>query len=181
MYKKYQLTKGDNIKKTVKNSLLVAGAVSALGVSSLMGLQAVSAQSDNAGPGGLIDAIANKFNLNKDEVKTVFDTFRDERHQEMEQKRSERLQALVDDGTITAEQKSAIEAKHEEMESERESHKNSFKDMTAAERKAEMQEHKSELEAWAKENDLDLSRLKGVLGGPRGGHGGPAGQRHGRM
>lgn len=171
--------KGGFIKRTLKNSLVVAGAVSALGVSSLMGLQAVSAQSDQSGSSGLIEKIASKFNLNKDEVKTVFDQYREARHEEMEKERSERLQALVDDGTITAEQKAAIEAKHDEMEKERESNKDSFKDMTAAERKAEMQKHKDELEAWAKENNLDLSKLDGVLGGPGKGPGGH-GEMHGQ-
>ena len=89
----------------------------------------------------------------------------------MEADQSERLQKLVDNGTITSQQKTAIEVKLKEMKKEREAHKANFKEKTAAERKAEMQKHRSELEAWAKAQKLDLSKLKEVLGMRHGGPG----------
>lgn len=100
-----------------------------------------------------------------------------EHEAEREQKVAERLQALVDDGTITSDQKAAIEAKLAELKEERESNRGEMKDLTPEERKAKHEERRTELESWASEQGLDLSDLKGIfMGGPKGGRG-PHGMR----
>lgn len=106
-------------------------------------------------------------------MQKVFDEQHEARKAEHDAKRAERLQSLVDDGTITAEQKTAIEAKIEELSKNREANRDSFKDLSQEERKAKMDEERESLEAWAEEQGLDLSKLKGVFMGGRGKHMGP--------
>lgn len=147
--------------------------MAAIGVSGLVGVGVVSAQPAN-GRSSLVDAVASKFNLNKSDVQKVFDENKAQHQAEHQQKVSDRLQKLVDDGTITASQKTAIEAKLKDFRASREADMSSMKDLTPAERKAKMEAHKTELESWAKAQGLDLSRLKGVFGGPgHRGHMGP--------
>lgn len=128
----------------------------------------VSAATSNGNGNDLAEKIATKFNLNKDEVKQVFEEEHTARRAEHEKRVSERLQKLVDEGTITAEQKTAIEAKLKELQANREEHHEEMENLSDDERKAKLEEKRTELENWAKEQGLDLSKLKGVFGGPRG-------------
>jgi len=156
--------------------LIVAGAVTAVGVSSLAGFSAVSAQS-STGTDNLIDKIATKFNLNKADVQKLFDEDRTAHEAQQAKQQSARLQKLVDAGTITAQQKTVIEAKVAELKAQREANRDSMKDLTGDQRKAKMDEERASLEAWAKQQGLDLTKLKGVfmggMGGPGGRHGMP--------
>lgn len=134
---------------------------------------AVSAQSAG-NRSSLVDAITSKFNLNKSDVQKVFDQNRAQNQAEHQQKVSDRLQKLVDNGTITASQKTAIEAKLKDLQASHAANMSSMNDLTPAERKAKMDTQKTELESWAKVQGLDLSKLKGVFGGPgHRGHMGP--------
>lgn len=156
------------MKQSVKNSLLIAAAVSGVGISSLVGAGLVSAQSEKAN-NPLVDAISTKFHLNKDEVQKVFDDERAQHEAEHQKVVASRLQKLVDEGTITATQRAAIESKLVELRADQDSHKDESKDLTPAERKVKMQAKKAELDAWAKAQGLDLSKLRGVFmfGAPR--------------
>ncbi len=92
------------------------------------------------------------------------------------------MQKLVDKGTITAEQKTAIEAKLEELHTKREAEHESMKDLTPAERKAKRKQNKAEMEAWAKQEGIDLAKLKGVFmghHGPRMHNGGDGSEQNG--
>ena len=164
--------------KKIHKGFVAAAAFATIGTAGLVGAQATHAASDTGSKSdpmsSLVDKLVSKFNLNKSDVQKVIDENRSEMDTKREARLSTRLQKLVDDGTITATQKTAIEAKLKELKSERESNKGSMKDMTDTERKAKMDTKKSELEAWAKENGLDLTKLRGIfMGGGRGGHGGP--------
>lgn len=136
-----------------------------------------SAATGTTTQGNLVDKIASKFNISKDDVQKVFDEDRAAHEAEHDKEVSDRLQKLVTDGTITAAQKTAIEAKIKEMKADREANRDAMKNLSETERKAKMDEKRSALEAWAKEQGLDLSKLKGVFGGPHGhgNHGGPEG------
>lgn len=166
---------------SLKKPLLVAGIVSTVGVGALFGGAVANAESGSGSTSdpmsSLVDKLASTFKLDKAKVQEVFDAQRSEMDAKRDANVKERLQALVDDQTITAAQKSAIEAKIAEMKKDREANKESLKDMTDEERKSKMDEKRTELESWAEEQGLDLSKLKGVFGGPggRGGHGGPRG------
>lgn len=119
----------------------------------------------------LVTKIADKFNVDKAEVQKVFD----ENHKEMQAKHEEkyvaRLDQLVKDGTITAEQKTLLLNKHKELLSQMESNKDKFKDLTPEERKAQMDKHRTEIEAWAKENGVDAKYLMMKMGHGKGGPG----------
>lgn len=159
----------------MKNRILIAGTATAIGLSGVAGIGAVSAQNDSATGdpmSGLVDKLVSKFNLDKEEVQSVFNEAREEHEAQREKQQGEHLQALVDDGTITEAQKTAIEAKIKEMKEEREANKDSFKDLSGDERRAKMEEKRTELESWAQEQGLDLSKLRGILMGGRG-PGGP--------
>lgn len=78
----------------------------------------VSAQSTNQY--SIIQRIAAKFGLKEADVKTVFESEREERQKEMQQRFENRLTQAVQDKKITESQKAAILKKHQEMQTERE-------------------------------------------------------------
>lgn len=164
--------------KTLTKSLIAAGIVATAGAGGLVTANIASAETSSlktdTSMSSLIDKISSTFNVDKSKVQALFDEEKNSREAEREKMQTERLQKLVDDGTITAAQKSAIVKKIAEMKTERESSREEMKNLTDEERKEKMDEKKTELESWAKEQGLDLAKLKGVLGG---GHGGPGGPR----
>lgn len=107
----------------------------------------------------LVQKIASKFNLNKDDVQKVFEEDRQEHHVQMQKDFEDRMSQLVKDGKITEEQKTKILAKFKEMEASHEAEMDQMKSMTREERQAKMKAHKDELEKWAKDNGIDLSVL----------------------
>jgi TolA-binding protein len=156
-------------------SLVVAGIVGAIGTSAFLSASSANAESGSetsSGPmSSLIDRIASTFNIDKSKLQTLFDDEKEIRESERTSERSERLQALVDDGTISATQKSAIEAKIDEMKNERETNRDDLKNLSEDERREKMEEKRSELEAWANSQNLNLNDLRGILGGGPGGFG----------
>lgn len=157
--------------KTLTKSLIVASVIGTVGAGGLAtaGIASAESASGSADPmTGLVDKIASTFNLDKAKVQEVFDEQRETREQERQKKVGERLQALVENKTITNEQKSAIETKLAEMKKEREANKERFKDMTHSERKEHMEDERTELEDWADSQGIDLTKLDGVFKGPRG-------------
>ena len=153
----------------IKKSLIVAGATLAVGTSVLGGIGAVSAASSTTGPDTLVEKIASKFNLNKDEVKAVFDENRTEMEASHKAKVEEKLTQAVTDGKITEDQKAKIIAKAEELKTQRDAERDSMKDKTDEERKALMEQHRTELEKWATDNGIPTEYLR--FAGPGGGHG----------
>jgi hypothetical protein len=130
----------------VRKSLAVAGVMAAAGLTSFGALGIASAQTDSSGSDSLIDKLASRFNLNKSEVQAVFDEEKAARQAEHKADMSDRLQGLVDDGKITAEQKTLIENKIGEV-------------------RAAMEAERSSLETWADQNGIDLKYLKAGMHG----------------
>lgn len=126
----------------------------------------VSAQ-DTSGPDSLITAIAQKFNLNEADVKTVFEEQREKHHTQMKANLEQKLTQAVTDGKITEAQKQAILIKLSEIH-ENKPNFEEFKNLTEEQRKANMEEKKAEMENWAKENGLTLELFHEIIGGPRG-------------
>ncbi len=159
----------------LSKSMLAAGVVTTIAAASVVGIGAASAQSNS--DDSIVDKIAAKFSLNRDEVQSVFD----EKHEEIEAKRDEkqatRLQELVDNGTITAEQKTALQAKLDEMEAKRDALRD--QDLSREEIRAQMETVSTEFEAWATEQGIDLKAIRpvGMSMGMHMGHGG----HHGEM
>lgn len=160
--------------KSLTKSLIVATIVGAVGTGTVATGAIANAESGTTTGtdpmSSLVDKIASTFNLDKTKVQEVFDEQRSEMETKREAEVETKLQTLVNNGTITAEQKTAIKAKMAEMKAERESNKDDFKDMTEEERKAAMDKKKTELETWAKEQGIDLTKLTGIFRGPGGGH-----------
>ena len=111
--------------------------------------------------------------MNKDDVQSVFDENRAEHQQERKAKLENRLTKAVQNGKLTEDQKAKILAKIDENKAFFES----LKDMEPAERKTALDNHKKEMEAWAKENGI---HNKWTMPG-RGRHHGPEFGEHGPM
>jgi hypothetical protein len=154
----------------IKKPLLIAGAVATLGVASTAaGVQAVT--NTGSDQSGIVDKIAQKFNLNKDEVQKVFDEDRATHEAQHQSRMEERLSQAVKDGKLTEDQKTKILAKLTELKASMESERENFKNMTDEERKTHMEQKRTELETWAKENNIPTDYLHFI--GHGGGPGGP--------
>lgn len=153
----------------VKKLALISGSLAAVGIASLVGVGAVSAQSATGQDDGIVSKIAQKFNLSKDEVQQVFDENRTEHEKEREAELKAKLDQAVTDGKITADQEAKLLAKLAEMKTVR----SDFKNMTDAEREAvrtQMKAKRTAFEAWLKENNIPTDLVP--QGGPKG-PGGP--------
>lgn len=145
----------------IKKSLLVAGAVTTMTAAGITGMGVASAATSGAGPDGdskssLVDKLASKFNLNKDDVQAVFDEERAERQAKHGLKIEERLTQAVADGKITEDQKDKILAKMKELKAQRESNRDKFMDMTDDERHEAIKSEAESLKTWADENDIPM-------------------------
>lgn len=134
----------------------------------------------------LVNKLATRFSLKEGDVQAVFDEDRTERRQEMQLRMetvlNDRLDAAVSIGKITKEQKSLILAKHEELQKQRETDRESWQSKTPEERRTAMLELRTELEAWAKENNIDAAYIMGEGRGMMDrGDGMGWGGRHGGM
>lgn len=129
------------------------------------------------GTQSLADTIAQKFNLNKADVQKVIDEHHDSMKEAHEQRYEAMLQRAVDDKKLTSEQRDKILAKHKELVAQMQANRDSFRDKTPDERKAEIDKVKGEIEQWEKDNNIPAGYLepKGRGGGPHGhgmmGHG----------
>ena len=154
-----------------KSIILASLAVPAIAVTMYLGAGMASAE---GGGEGLAARIAAKFNLNQAEVEQVFDQYHDERNAERQQDIADRLQEKVDNGAITAEQKTLIENKLQEMETAREELRD--QDLSREEMQTKMKAMREELKTWTESNGLELEDVMpfGMGKGP-GGPGGPKG------
>ena len=116
---------------------------------------------DGANHDTLIQRLVQKFGLNTADVQGVFDTVRSERQAEMQNKMTERLDALVKEGKITEAQKKLIVAKHAELQAQREKDMVAMKDLTPEARREKMEERRVSLETWAQQNSIDPQYVVG--------------------
>lgn len=124
----------------------------------------VSAQ-DTTGPNSLVAAIAQKFNLNQSDVQSVFDEQRSKHEEQRKASLEKKLTQAVTDGKINEAQKQAILAKLTEMKNNHPSPED-FKNLTEDQRKAKMEQKRTEMENWAKQNGLTLETLNSLIGHP---------------
>lgn len=132
----------------------------------------MSAQGQNGNQGSMVDRIATKFNLKKEDVQKVFE----EQHVANQAQRQKDMQSKIDqavkDGKITQAQADKLAAKHKEMAEYMES----LKDKTPEERRTAMKAKQTEMRKWMTDNNIPAG-LMGPRGGERGmrgqmGHGG---------
>lgn len=148
-------------KQAIIASIATAGVAASVLVGGVTFAQ-TTAQGSNP-TANLAQAIASKFNLNKDDVAKVIE----EQHQtEM----NDRLTQAVKDGKLTEDQKNKIIAKQAEIKPKLDAAR---AETDETKRKAAMDAIHTEMQQWAKDNNIP----KGFgMMGPRGhGHGGPGG------
>ena len=126
----------------------------------------------------MISRLAERFNLNQDELTSFFEESRQERQAEMQGNFETMLDSAVANGELTTEQKDLILKKHEEMRAEREANRGEQAQERGENREAhrdEMETKRAELEAWAEENGIDFKYFaqnqKGEAFSRRGGRG----------
>lgn len=110
---------------------------------------------------GLVKFIADKFNLDQEQVKSAINEYQASHQAEMQKKREiemkSRLDQLVKDGKITQEQETAIIA---EMKVLQDKYKVGTKDsMSPQDHKAQFDAMREEIQAWSKEHNIDAKYL----------------------
>lgn len=159
----------------IKKSLMIAGAVASIGLAgATAGVNAVNAETAT-GSDGLVDKIAQKFNLDKNEVQKVFEEEHKERKAEHKAKLEEKLSAAVSEGKLTEDQKSKILAKMQELEQNRPD-KAEMQNKTPEERRTLMEQHHADIEKWAEDNGIPKEYMPFKVMIHRGGPG-PGGER----
>lgn len=157
--------------------VIIASSITALGVTGLAGGAVFATANSTSGTdpmSGLVSAIATKFNLKKDDVQKVFDEQRTQMETQREQEVKDQVAQLVKDGKLTQAQADKINAKRAELVKEREANRTSEQNLTDAQRKTKMEERKTALDTWLKDNNID-SQYAYLLMGGHGGRGGPDG------
>ncbi|MCX8008770.1 MAG: hypothetical protein N3A54_03625 [Patescibacteria group bacterium] len=109
----------------------------------------------------LIQKIADKFRLNKNDVQAVFDEHHKEMRAVMFARWEEKLSQLVNEGKITQAQKTLILNKMKELAEKREANKTAWQNKTREEIREQMRKEREELEQWAKNNGIDPQYLIG--------------------
>jgi hypothetical protein len=157
--------------------VIIASSIAALGVTGLAGGAVFATANSTSGTdpmSGLVSAIATKFNLKKDNVQKVFDEQRTQMETQREQEVKDQVAQLVEDGKLTQAQADKINAKRAELVKEREANRTSEQNLTDAQRKTKMEERKTALDTWFKDNNIDSQYVYLLMGG-HGGRGGPDG------
>jgi vacuolar-type H+-ATPase subunit I/STV1 len=157
--------------------IIIASSIAALGVTGLAGGAVFATANSTSGTdpmSGLVSAIATKFNLKKDNVQKVFDEQRTQMETQREQEVKDQVAQLVKDGKLTQAQADKINAKRAELVKEREANRTSEQNLTDAQRKTKMEERKTALDTWFKDNNIDSQYVYLLMGG-HGGRGGPDG------
>jgi len=115
----------------------------------------------------LVERLAERFGLDKDEIMDFLEQLKDEKSLEMEERFQDRLDELVENGDITSSQEEAILEKKEELEA----FKEYMEDMTVSEAREALKDLREDLKDWAEENDLELKYLfpRAAKRGERGG------------
>lgn len=158
-----------------KQAKIIAATTFLLGVFAVggMGLAYADTSVTKTDPMTTLSArLAQKFNLNADEVKAVVDGVFEEEHKKMEaqwtQNNAEKISKAVSDGTITKTQADLLTAKIAEIAARRDSDRASFAGLTDAERKTKMDAYRTELDAWMKSNNIPTQFAAPLFGKGRG-------------
>ena len=143
-----------------KKMLLTVVGVSVLSGGLVVATSAFAQTNPQSTVPSLAQEIATKFNLNPSDVQTVFTQHRQEMQSKMESNYETYLTNLVSTGKITQEQEQLILAEHKQLQSQMQNDFKNFKTMTPAERQAQMQSLKQEVQDWAKQNNISVQYLR---------------------
>lgn len=155
--------------KTSARVKVIVGIAVVVSLSLMVGgytVYAASTDSSQSFP-PVIEKLVKAFNLDRGKVATVLGEYQQEQKADHKARLEEKLNQDVKDGTITAKQKDAILKKMDEMTANFEK----FKDLSPEERRTAMEKQRTELQTWAKENGIDLTKIRFGFGFGRRGHG----------
>lgn len=148
-----------------KRILVPALIVAALGAGAIFKVSLTEAAANPRTD--MIQYLAQKLGLDQSKVQSAFDSYHSEqraaRQQQMTDRLTTYLDGLVKQGKITEAQKTAILAKHSELQQIHETTDWSTK--TPEERRTAMEKQRADLEAWAKKEGIDISFLQFGFGG----------------
>lgn len=152
-----------------KKSIAVITAATIIGVGTI-GVTSTFAQGKtNTNPmDTLVQKIATKFHLKQSDVQAVFDEVRTERQVSMQKANDDRQSQLVKDRKITNAQKQLILQKQKEMQAEREKNEGGRRNLTPDEKRSQMDARRTELEKWAKQNNINIQYIMPQDGRGRG-------------
>ncbi|MDA3814776.1 MAG: hypothetical protein PF549_00205 [Patescibacteria group bacterium] len=156
-----------SISKKVIIPSLILGAMFYVGA---YGVGTTLASENENGQDTIVQRIAERFNLNTNEVQEVFNENQENRQAEMQERQEERLAQAVSEGKLSEEQKELLLSKMEENRAERGENRETFRGMTYEEKMNEREEHQEEMQGWMEENGVDHDDLMGTDFGMRGGH-----------
>lgn len=138
------------IHKVILSGAAIATATAGITASALA---ATNTTPTNNGPqSSLVQKIADTFHLNKADVQKVFDDNRQQHQQDRQQKIKDRLDQAVKDGKITQDQETKLLDELQTLQ-------NQIKNENTADRRANRQQLRTQLEQWAKDNGIDLSQI----------------------
>lgn len=142
----------------------------------VLGVSQAHAQTSQNPFSGLVQMIAQKFGLDQNQVQSAVNQYQQQQRQNMQQnlqqRQEDRLNKLVQDGKINADQKQAILNELAALKSKY--NPANFKNMTADQRKQQFQAQQAEIKAWAQSQNIDLSYIMSGfgMGGMKGFRGG---------
>ena len=117
----------------------------------------------------LVNAIAQKFNLNTNDVQAVFDQqhtqMRVQRQGEMDQKFADKLAKAVTDGKLTQAQANLVISKRAELKAQM----IDLKDKTKEEIQTIRKTHMDSLKQWASDNNIPINYIQLGFGGQKKG------------
>ena len=134
--------------KFILGTTIVCGSIAGLGL-----IMSPTYAEDTQTYPAIVENVATKFNLDRDEVHEVFQQTREERHDEP-------LSQMVTDGAITEEQKAVIEKHHEDMINQIDTLEAAGK--TRDEIHEAMEADREEFQSWLEDEGIDMQ-----LGGPK--------------
>jgi len=127
-----------------KKILVPTVALTVLTILGIVGAKTIKADNVNNYP-PIVQRLVEKFNLNEEDVKKVFDEERQQRQEERQKQLEEGLNRAVSDGVITSEQRQAFLEKHSNMEQQR-------------------SQNREEMRTWFEENGIDQTKLSSYIG-----------------
>lgn len=160
-------------KSQIVGAIAIATGLALAGTGVIHAANTGTAQTNNP-MSGLVNAIAQKFNLNASDVQQVFDQQRVQMDAQRQQEFETRVAQGVKDGKITQDQADQIVAKAKELQAARQSEQANSANQTEADRDAARKAQMDSLKQWATQNNIPKEFM--FFGGM--GHGGPG--HHGR-
>lgn len=147
----------NNKENEVKKQLAVLAAVSV----PIIGLAGTALAHDNGGviTDNFAEKFASKFNLNKEEVNTFLNEEHKTRHAERDAKIAEALKSAG----LSDEQAAALKDKKTELREAHQTWHEQNPDATIEERQAQRDSERATLETWAKEQGIDLEKVRSTL------------------